>query len=524
MNFRIYLINAVRFPFHKKKLGGLILICLFAANFASANETPEQKQAAEVRQLIKQAEKLTRHGDLPAAEKILRDVVGNNPANAAAKLALAANLLKQRRIAEAYGLSIEIARRDPKNSRAFALLGASLISAGNFGDAKIALTNAVYLNNDEALAWANLGLLDFYENRIFRGLENLRAAVYLEPNEPDYIYSLAQVAARAELYREAADAYYRFLRIAPPADLERRERIKGLIGFLRFLGSRQELYHLDGAKQTIVSFQLKNDRPVIEIRLEKSGAPLNFVLDTGSGMSVLSETAARKLNIKPVAHGGSARGIGGDGKFDIVYGFLKAIYIGDVKIRNVPVYIRKFHAVNEETDGYIGLSLISKFLTTLDYGEKTFELVSKNIADQKKPAGENLSLPLRLTSSGFLSGEVELEGIAVPLNFIVDTGASVSVISNAIAGTKEISRFIKTEKLRVIGAAGITDAVPLFLLPRITFGTHSRRSINAIALDLDLINETAGFEQAGILGGNFLKNYRLTFDFQNSKVVFTPVK
>ena len=123
-----------------------------------------------------------------------------------------------------------------------------------------------------------------------------------------------------------------------------------------------------------------------------------------------------------------------------------------------------------------------------------------------------------------MSGEVELEGIQVPLNFIVDTGASVSVISDDIAETKEISRFIKAEKLRVIGAAGITDAVPTFLLPRITFGTHSRRSINAIALDLDLINESAGFEQAGILGGNFLKNYRLTFDFQNSKVVFIPVK
>ncbi len=46
----------------------------------------------------------------------------------------------------------------------------------------------------------------------------------------------------------------------------------------------------------------------------------------------------------------------------------------------------------------------------------------------------------------------------------------------------------------------------------------------AIALDLDIINEASGFEQAGILGGNFFKNYRLTFDFENSKVIFVPVK
>ncbi len=145
------------------------------------------------------------------------------------------------------------------------------------------------------------------------------------------------------------------------------------------------------------------------------------------------------------------------------------------------------------------------------------------MADGQKAAGELLSLPLRLTSSGFLSGEVQLEGIESPLNFIIDTGASVSVISDELANTKEINRFIRDEKMRVIGAAGVIENVSLFLLPRVTFGTHSRESITAIALDLDVINETSGFTQAGILGGNFLKNYRLTFDFANSKVVFVPI-
>jgi hypothetical protein len=76
--------------------------------------------------------------------------------------------------------------------------------------------------------------------------------------------------------------------------------------------------------------------------------------------------------------------------------------------------------------------------------------------------------------------------------------------------------------MRVIGAAGVTENVRSFLLPRISFGDHSRNSITAVALDLDLINETAGFEQAGILGGNFLLHYRLIFDFQNSSVTFEP--
>ena len=326
-----------------------------------------------------------------------------------------------------------MARAEPKNSYAFALLGTALLNAGRFADARLSLINAINLDSGEALAWASFGLLDFYENKISRGLESWRTAVYLEPEEPDFLYSTAQVAARDERYKESANAYRNFLRISPRTDLDRRDRIKGLIEFLEFLGNRSGLYLSDGEKQTKVLFKMKNDRPVIEVRLSKSDAPLNFVLDTGAGISVLSEETAKKLNIKPVARGGSARGVGGDGKFDIVYGFLRSIYIGDVKIKSVPIYIRKFHTTNEEVDGYIGLSLISKFLTTIDYGDNTFELVSKNVSEKRPVDTKNLSFPLRLTSSGFLSGEVRLEGVEVPLNFIVDTGASVSVISDDVA-------------------------------------------------------------------------------------------
>ena len=190
----------------------------------------------------------------------------------------------------------------------------------------------------------------------------------------------------------------------------------------------------------------------------------------------------------------------------------------------MPVYIRKFHATADGIDGYIGLSLISKFLTTIDYGDSTFALVNKNLSEQENTAAaEPVSLPLRLTSSGFLSGEVELEGIKVPLNFIVDTGATLSVISEALAGSKELSPCITGGQLRVVGAAGGIDLAKV-TFDSISHGSHSRSSVMAIALDLNLINEASVFEQAGILGGNFLKNYRLTFDFQNSKVVFVPVK
>lgn len=482
----------------------------------------QQPSPDDVKSLFKRARKEDRKWRFDNAEKLYRQIIEIDPRFSDAKLALAYVLARRHRMREAYDLSFAIAKAEPNNARAFAVLGATLLISGRFTDARRCFDKALSINRKDDLTWAGLGLLDFYENRIDNSLAYLEEAVFREPDEPDYQFALGQISARAERYKESADAYKRFLAIAPELDSDRRLRIKGLIEFLSFLGQKTSLYTTDGSDTTSVPFSLIGNRPVIQIRVNGDDRPLNFVLDTGSGISVISDTTAKRLKVHEITRGGFAKGIGGDGRFEIVYGFLRQVAVGDVKIRNVPVYIRHFHTASEDIDGYIGLSLISKFLTTIDYGAQTFDLAKRSSTELPQSAGD-VSLPLRLTSSGFLSGEVKLEGLDNTYNFIVDTGASVSVISDEIAGLSEVSRYLRNEKMRVIGSAGITEDVPSFTLPRVTFGPNSREDVNAIALDLDIINEASGFQQAGILGGNFLRNYRLTFDFKNSKVLFVPI-
>jgi predicted aspartyl protease len=132
-------------------------------------------------------------------------------------------------------------------------------------------------------------------------------------------------------------------------------------------------------------------------------------------------------------------------------------------------------------------------------------------------------IPLRTTSSGFLSGEVALDGFDKPLNFIIDTGASVSVISQKLAEAESITAYIQPTKMRVFGAAGITENVDTVMLPRVVLGSLVREKINAAVLDMDPVNETAGFTQAGILGGNFLRHFRVSFDFARGVIRLEPL-
>ncbi len=503
----------------------LIPICFLILNFSLFSHAVDIQQIDDetVKNQIKKVERLVRDGNLIEAESILRRVLEENPHVSKVRTKLAFVLFKQKRLLEAYNLSFDVAKAEPKNSYAFALLGMIMLETGSFKEAEIALLTALNLDKRESLGWFGLGLLDFYENRIVDSLSSLSQALNLDYREPNYIFAYAQVAARDERYAEAADAYRQFLHFSSKKDVDRRERIKGLIDFLEFLAGKASLYTIAGTPQTTVRFTLLQDRPVVQLRINKSDEIFNFVLDTGSGISVVSTKTAKRLKIGSVARGGYARGFGGDGKFKIVYGFLNRVGIGDVELRNVPVYIREFHSANEEIDGYIGLSLVSKFLTTIDYGNKSFTLRKKDGTGEKFEEQGGIALPLRLTSGGFLSGEVQIEGIENSLNFIVDTGASLSVISDDLAQSRELRNFAIDERIRVIGSAGETVNVPMFLLPRVTFGNNTRDRIRAIVLDLDMINEASGFAQSGILGGNFLKNYRMTFDFKNSKVIFVPL-
>jgi predicted aspartyl protease len=268
---------------------------------------------------------------------------------------------------------------------------------------------------------------------------------------------------------------------------------------------------------------------------------LRFVLDTGSGMSVISDETARRLGIKPVAKGGMARAVGGGGKFEIVYGFVSSIEIGAARIENIPVYIRKFFDTHIPVDGYLGLSVISKFLTALDYGTRRMSLVRQHQTNEletwttvRRPEGVqgllpvmpndgSIEVPLRTTSSGFLSGEVGLDGFDKNVNFIIDTAASITVVSEKLSQEEQLLDLLQPSKMRVFGAAGVTEDVKLLQLPRLSLGLGKLEKINAAVLDMEPVNETAGFTQGGILGGNFLRHFRIYFDFARGAMRLEPL-
>jgi predicted aspartyl protease len=467
-----------------------------------------------------------RAGKYEDALKIYFGMIDADPRDIQARLGASFAYLKMLDYLHCFEQAVEVNKIDTSNSRARALAGISLLRSGFIRAAVDELQQAINLDPKEALAYGGAAEIDYYEGRTKEARTKSYYAHTLDPDEPDYLVTYARASSRVEDFKEAADAYELFLEISPRSDGERRDRIRGLIQFYRQLAGLQ-VHQLSGPTATEAAFQLGSDRrPYVKVKL--NGRDAVFVVDTGSGFTVISKDAAKRFGVSEIARGGKSQGIGGTGKFQIVYGLIKSLQIGAAKIRMVPCFIRPFHGAtdrppDERSDGFIGLSILSHFLTELDYKEARIRLDrSGNRTLMIDPSPGMTLIPFRTTQNGLISVETEFDGNQF-VNAILDSGASSTVIS--VAAVERLNmrdQIIKGQTASVIGAAGVTENVQMLFIRKCRVADQLQSNLRALVLDFGAINETSGFEQSGILGGDFLRHFRLTIDFSRALLALQP--
>ncbi len=494
---------------------------------AGGDEASEARRQSS--NLVKQGRKLARNGELEAAEQSYRQAIALDGDGAPARCGLAWTLIKSRRHAEAYEVLRPVLSQCPKHDEALALTGLALVRAGLFRDGFDALKTALALKRNNAVAMAGIAELACYENQLALAAQLINAALIEAPEEPDYHLLAARIASRLENFHAAADSLRNFLRLTPKTDAERRERIEGVIRFYTYLGTSR-INVVQERADAVIPFELRGRRPHLSVRINGKG-PFNFVLDTGASACVLSNAAAAKVGIRPVAAGGQARAVGGNGLFPIVYGVLKSLEIGPIKLGTVPVYLRDIPAISENgaaVDGFLGLATLSDFAMTLDYPQRSLGLRyaprDGSLKDGAEPSvNQGLTcLPFRLTESGLISLEAQIDDGQV-LNFIFDSGASASVVDQSVVERHDWqSKILSDQGVRIVGAAGSSEKVPVLQAGALRIYDLVRQDVRLPIIDMRRLNESSGFEQSGILGGDFLTHCRIEIDFRRQRIAFAP--
>lgn len=120
-------------------------------------------------------------------------------------------------------------------------------------------------------------------------------------------------------------------------------------------------------------------------------------------------------------------------------------------------------------------------------------------------------VPYRLTDTKHVMVRVKLNGKG-PFNFIIDTGAPALIMTEAVGkkvGGMKKDGWITFDKLEIEGGLTIPKqrgiAIDMFQL----------KGMNSMGL--------AGVELHGVLGYNVLAQYRIEYDFTETKLKWTPV-
>ena len=101
-----------------------------------------------------------------------------------------------------------------------------------------------------------------------------------------------------------------------------------------------------------------------------------------------------------------------------------------------------------------------------------------------------------------------------PFAFILDSGAGTTLLTPALAD----SLGVKSTGTKHGQTAGGAVEVSLAVVDSLGVGELSRSNLDVAILDLSRISQAIGAPLDGDLGYNFLKDFRLTIDFQKSEL------
>jgi predicted aspartyl protease len=401
---------------------------------------------------------------------------------------------------------VKAAPRDPD---AVSLYADSLWASGLFDSAEESYRGALAMSPELARGRHGLAKSLLARTKLDEAMNEAQAALRLAPRDLEIHHTVGTIYERMHKYEEAAAAYANYVNLLPNKDKsDKAEWARAEIRFLRSFGQRLPFDMDPGADdQTYtIDFRLEKEKIIVRAKVNGSSAQ-DFVVDTGAESTVITRPTLQRLGITPVTYTLSA-GVGDIGLRGLQLARIDSLELGTLKLRNVPCLVKSpplRDVPTRETESLSPLAL--GFSMTIDY--KTHKLTfGKHLPAEPS----DLELPLRLYRLATVRGVVSGGHAA---SFVVDTGGEVISISHSTAdkiGKSDMRRI----PLKVWGTSGWEKDA--FLMPGVdlSFNSIQYKNFPVVVLNLDAPSVLLGFQLGGIVGAQFLKNYRVGIDLEHS--------
>ncbi|HUE41350.1 MAG TPA: retropepsin-like aspartic protease [Chthoniobacterales bacterium] len=267
------------------------------------------------------------------------------------------------------------------------------------------------------------------------------------------------------------------------------------------LNSSKIGFRLAGGAQPLILLPVQvNDR-----------GPFDFILDTGAGTSLLSTEVAKELDIKVI---GLKEGQSAGGEVSVSLAKVDSLTVAETKLEDVDVGIVDLghiaKTIGARIDGDLGYNFLKHFRVTIDYLDSLLRLEDPKGLDSFA-RGTMTETPIRLANPAkpLILVEIHANGRG-PFQFAIDTGTSTTVIA------PELAQVLGVQTSPV--GAGATGGAPVdfFAGSLQSFQLGGARIDNMAVVVADfftMLNSAIGAKLDGIVGYNFLRNYKVVIDY-----------
>lgn len=238
-----------------------------------------------------------------------------------------------------------------------------------------------------------------------------------------------------------------------------------------------------------------------------------MLLDSGDDAASIDETYAKNLNLalKP-----KAGGVGGFGSSP-VQGYnttVPSLAVGGVTKRNVKFVAYKLSAMpgpdGAPVAGILGYGFFKDAIIEIDYGHHELFFQHSDQPAIKDDIGLNLK-------DHFPVASVAIGGKSI--RALIDTGGGYELlVTPAAAKAMNLESFLNSAQNVTGGGAAGAAEVKLGTAPDLTIGQMTRNS--PVTVYASFGETKVNFEAA--LGKDFLKNYRVIFNYRNGTMRLQP--
>ena len=264
-------------------------------------------------------------------------------------------------------------------------------------------------------------------------------------------------------------------------------------------------------------------QPLILLPVVVNGeGPFEFILDTGAGTSLLSSDLGKQLGIKIV---GSKEGQSAGGAVSVSLAKVSSLAVASAKLTNVDVGLVDLSHIGKtigaKIDGDLGYNFLKHFRITIDYRKSKirFEDPKRSEMIGQSTAVTEVALRLAHPAKPLILVDVYANGSG-PFQFAVDTGTSTTAITPGMA--KQLG--VANSPIGPATTGGAPVDVTAGVLSSFQVGGARIDNFAVVVADFfAMLSNAIGTKLDGIVGYNFLRNYKVVLDYPNETLsLFTP--